>query len=358
MGLLQALVSIVESDNENKLKYVLAGDHKVVFLHKSHLIFVCISNESEKCVEQLELELTYVYNQILSVVTLSLIEKVFARYNSYDLRNKLTGTEKLLTNIINRCENDYGMLLNCVNSYPLQMDVRDQIARIIAQQISSFRYVLFGLLLFDNKLVALIRPKTKNIHPIDVHLIVNVVTGLDTPKSAEFTWYPICLPNFNSSGMMYAYISHLDEQCKTCLILLTGLCDEDQSFELNECRKRIQQKLQTQSINQILNMKYIDQSLRLEQIGVPELKHFLFKDNKIFQYFVSEYALPYSASPQQQQRIYNIYQKLYHKLHNQTNNLKIIYMQQKYETILGWMTSSFEIYATFSSLVTKGYLLY
>ncbi len=354
MGLLQALVSIVESDNENKLKYVLAGDHKVVFLHKSHLIFVCISNESEKCVEQLELELTYVYNQILSVVTLSLIEKVFARYNSYDLRNKLTGTEKLLTNIINRCENDYGMLLNCVNSYPLQMDVRDQIARIIAQQISSFRYVLFGLLLFDNKLVALIRPKTKNIHPIDVHLIVNVVTGLDTPKSAEFTWYPICLPNFNSSGMMYAYISHLDEQCKTCLILLTGLCDEDQSFELNECRKRIQQKLQTQSINQILNMKYIDQSLRLDQIGVPELKHFLFKDNKIFQYFVSEYALPYSASTQQQKRIYNIYQKLYHKLHNQTNNLKIIYMQQKYETILGWMTSSFEIYATFSSLVTKG----
>jgi hypothetical protein len=101
-------------------------------------------------------------------------------------------------------------------------------------------------------------------------------------------------------------------------------------------------------------MKYIDQSLRLDQIGVPELKHFLFKDNKIFQYFVSEYALPYSASTQQQKRIYNIYQKLYHKLHNQTNNLKIIYMQQKYETILGWMTSSFEIYATFSSLVTKG----
>ncbi len=88
MGLLQALVSIIECDNENQLNYVIAGDHKVVFLHKSHLIFVCVSNEPDKCVEQLELELTYVYNQILSVVTLSLIEKVFARYNNYDLRNK------------------------------------------------------------------------------------------------------------------------------------------------------------------------------------------------------------------------------------------------------------------------------
>lgn len=49
----------------------------------------------------------------------------------------------------------------------------------------------------------------------------------------------------------------------------------------------------------------------------------------------------------------NVYQRLYHKLHNSTNNIKIIYIQQKYETVLGWMTSSFEIYVTFSSLVTK-----
>lgn len=101
-----------------------------------------------------------------------------------------------------------------------------------------------------------------------------------------------------------------------------------------------------------MNSKTKDNSLRLEQIGVVELKHFLFKDNKIFQYFVSDFALPYSSA-EQQQRIFDMYQKLYHKLHNKTNSLKIIYMQQKYETILGWMTSNFEIYATFSPLVTK-----
>lgn len=353
MGLLQALVSIIECDNENKLKHVIAGDHKIAFLHKSHLIFVCVSSESQKSIEQLELELNYVYNQIISIVTLSLIEKIFSRHSNYDLRNKLTGTEKLVTNIIKRFNNDYGMLLNCVNSYPLRFETRDQIARMIAAQISGIKYVLFGLLLFDNKLVALIRPKTKNIHPVDVHLLVNVITGLDTPKSSEFTWYPICLPNFDSSGLMYAYISHLDDQCKTCLILLTGLCNQDQSSELNECRKRIQQKLQTQNINQLLNIKYKDASLRLEQIGVPELKHFVFKDNKIFQYFVSDYALPYANNAHQQQRIFDIYQKLYHKLHNPTNTLRIIYIQQKYETVLGWMTSSFEIYATFSPLITK-----
>ena len=82
---------------------------------------------------------------------------------------------------------------------------------------------------------------------------------------------------------MYAYISNLDEECKTCLILLTGLCDQDQSQELNECRKKLQQKLQAPQITQLLNVKYRDNSLRLEQIGVSELKHFLFKDVKILQ---------------------------------------------------------------------------
>ncbi len=152
---------------------------------------------------------------------------------------------------------------------------------------------------------------------------------------------------------MYAYISHLDEECNTCLILLTGLCNQDQSSELNECRKRIQQKLNAPNISQYLNVKYRDISLRLEQIGVAELKHFVFKDNKIFQYFLSDFAQPYSQNAEQQQRIFDIYQRLYHKLHNPTNSLRIVYIQQKYETVLGWMTSSFEIYATFSPLVTK-----
>jgi hypothetical protein len=356
MGLLQALVSIVECDQENKLNHVLAGDHKFVFLHKSHLILVSVSSEPDECVEQMELELNYVYNQILSVVTLSLIEKIFSKHHNYDLRNKLTGTEKLLSNIVNRFRNDYGMLLSCVNSYPMPNELRDQVSKIIAQQINPLRYVIFGLLLYENRLVSLIRPKSRNIHPIDVHLLVNVITGLDTPKSADFTWYPICLPNFNSNGLMYAYISHLDDSCKTCLILLTGLCNHDQSYELNECRKKIQAKLKQQNIIDSMSLaKQKDASgLGLYQIGsLNELKHFLYKDNKAFQYFSSEYSLPYAISEQKQQHIFNMYQKLYHKLHNSANSLRIVYMQQKYETILGWMTSDFEMYATFSPLVTK-----
>ena len=209
MGLLQALVSIIECDNENSLRHVIAGAHSIVFMHRTHLIFVNVSSQPDISIEQLELELNYCYNQIISVCTLSLINKIFSKHHNYDLRNKLAGTEKLLTNIVHRARNDFGMLLNCVNSYPLQHETREQIARVIAQHISSLRYVIFGLLLFDNKLVSLIRPKTKNIHPVDVHLLVNVITGYDAVKTAEFTWYPICLPNFDSNGIMYANFIYL-----------------------------------------------------------------------------------------------------------------------------------------------------
>ncbi len=134
------------------------------------------------------------------------------------------GTEKLLSNIIKRLKNDYGMLLSCVNCHPLPFETREHIARLIIQNISSLNYVLFALLLYDNQVVAIIRPKKKQLHPTDIHLLINVITGLDTPKTSDFSSYPICLPNFDSSGIMYAYISYLDESCRTCLILLTGLC--------------------------------------------------------------------------------------------------------------------------------------
>jgi hypothetical protein len=356
MGIMQALVSIIECDKNNRLKYIISGDHKFLFLHRDHLIFVNISKEKNKCIEQMYLELHYVYSQVVSVVTLSIINKIFKTHHNYDLRNKLSGTEKLLTNIVKRSKNDYGMLLSCVNCYPLASEVREQIGRLLIQNINQLPYILFALLFIDNRLIAIIRPKKKQLHPIDIHLLLNVITGLDTPKMyAEFTCYPICLPNFDNSAVMYANISYLDENFRVCLILLTGLCDHEQSLKLNDCRKRIQERFLSNFSN-VFNLKSSQPSEddnALKQIDISELKHFLYKDRKLFQYFVTDYSLPYSVSVEQRQRLFDIYQNLYHKLHNQTYSLRIIYYRQNYETVLGWLTSEFEIFATFSSLITK-----
>ncbi len=175
------------------------------------------------------------------------------------------------------------MLLNCVNCYALPFETREQIAKIIIQNTSSLNYVLFALLLFDNQVVAIIRPKKKQLHPTDIHLLINVITGLDTPKTSDFSSYPICLPNFDSSGIMYAYISYLDEGCRTCLILLTGMCDHDQSTKLNDCKLRIRDKMISQNLLTALhnNSKLFNTDLTLKQIDVNELKHFLYKGKSL-----------------------------------------------------------------------------
>jgi hypothetical protein len=185
--------------------------------------------------------------------------------------------------MIKRLKNDYGMLLNCVNCYALPFETREQIAKIIIQNTSSLNYVLFALLLFDNQVVAIIRPKKKQLHPTDIHLLINVITGLDTPKTSDFSSYPICLPNFDSSGIMYAYISYLDEGCRTCLILLTGMCDHDQSTKLNDCKLRIRDKMISQNLLTALhnNSKLFNTDLTLKQIDVNELKHFLYKGKSL-----------------------------------------------------------------------------
>ncbi len=133
--------------------------------------------------------------------------------------------------------------------------------------------------MYDNQVVAIIRSKKKQLHPTDIHLLINVITGLDTPKTSDFISYPICLPNFDSSGIMYAYISYLDENCRTCLILLTAQCDHDQSIKLNDCKLRIKDKMVAGNLLTALNnnSKCFNTQLTLKQIDVGDLKHFLYK---------------------------------------------------------------------------------
>ncbi len=101
------------------------------------------------------------------------------------------------------------------------------------------------------------------------------------------------------------------------------------------------------------NSKMFNTELTLKQIDVGELKHFLYKDRKIFQYYVTDYTLPHSMSNDEKQRLYDLYQNFYHRLHNSTNLLRILFFRNNTECILGWLTTEFEIYVTFSPLITK-----
>ena len=70
----------------------------------------------------------------------------------------------------------------------------------------------------------------------DIHLIFNLVDSSMSFRSAE-SWTPICLPKFNDTGFLHAYVSFLPNNSPACLLLLST--DKEQFFELKECKERI-----------------------------------------------------------------------------------------------------------------------
>lgn len=72
------------------------------------------------------------------------------------------------------------------------------------------------------------------LHPIDLHLIQNLVDSSESLKTAE-SWTPICLPKFDPNGYMHGHVSYLAEDCQACLLLLT--VDRNVFFTLSEAKQ-------------------------------------------------------------------------------------------------------------------------
>ncbi len=70
-------------------RYLVAGNHKFVFLVKGPLILVAVSRTGEP-VSQLIQQLTYVHSQIISILTAG-VNQIFEKRAHFDLRSLLGG---------------------------------------------------------------------------------------------------------------------------------------------------------------------------------------------------------------------------------------------------------------------------
>lgn len=131
MGVMQALVSFVQ-DNKDQIRCMISGDHKFVFLIRDHLLMVGVTRGTDST-QQMLLQLSYVYNQVLSVLTYSTLSKIFKQRRNYDLRRLLSGAEKFFDNLLNLIDTEYGFLLGAVRCLPLDSSVREIIAQSIVQ---------------------------------------------------------------------------------------------------------------------------------------------------------------------------------------------------------------------------------
>lgn len=347
MGLMQALVSFVSNSENDIIRCIVAGSHRFVFLIREHLILVGVSQGPDSA-HQLLLQLSYVYNQIISVLTLSQLSKIFRQRRNFDLRRLLSGAEKFIDNLLNMMDSEPGFLLGAVRCLPLDGSIRDSIAQTICQHC-KVKDLVFALIIASSQLVTLVRMKKYYLHPVDLHLIINLVNASESFKAAE-SWTPICLPKFDSSGFLQAHVSYLDESCQTCLFLLT--VDRDSFFTLSECKSKIKQKLQKSNSLQAISDSLSRNSYSIKQCAISGLRHFLYKSRNSAQYTSPELEAPY-LSQEEQERLFGLYQYLHHRIHSGCRPLKLLYHVGPHETLIGWITQGFELYAVFGPLVTK-----
>ncbi|XP_042307602.1 vacuolar fusion protein MON1 homolog B [Sceloporus undulatus] len=356
MGVMMALVSFIQS-GDNSIRSIYSDDHKLVFVQQGPLVLVSVSRtlQSE---QQLRQELLYVYHQIISMLTQASITRIFERKKNYDLRRLLTGSEKILDRLLNLVESDPCFLLSAVRCLPLPASLRDSLGTLLQKAITP--NLVFSILVAQSQLVTAVQEKTViedcRLEPTDLHLLLNLIGATSAFQTGEI-WTPICLPRFNPDCYFYAYISYLDADCTVCLILLST--DKESFYSVSDCKKRIEEGMRTQNYLQALSSGLRSPSYSVGLVGVPDLRHFMYKpldipDNyrQLPQFTSPELEGPY-CSENERHRLFDLYHYLYSRIHSTSRPLRLIYHVAEKETLLAWVTSKFELYTCFSPLVTK-----
>uniref|UniRef100_UPI00398F7F1B vacuolar fusion protein MON1 homolog A n=1 Tax=Pristiophorus japonicus TaxID=55135 RepID=UPI00398F7F1B len=345
MGVMVALVAVIEA-SKNVIKSIHAEGYKVVFIRRSPLVLVAVAR-TRQSEQEVAKELLYVYYQIVSLLTLTQLNRIFEQKKNYDLRRLLSGSERITDNLLNLMDKDPSFLMCAVRCLPLASSVRDVISNSLQQ--AKDKSLVFSILVAQNQLVTLVRKKDQFLHPIDLHLLFNLISASTSFRDGE-VWTPICLPKFNSSGFFHAHISYLDQASSLCLLLIST--DREHFFTISNCKNKFLERMKRRNTFQTLLEELRTPSYSVSQVGIPDLRHFIYKSRSSGLFTSPEVEAPYMGE-EEQERLLELYQYLYSRIHNSARPLKYIYYAGERENLLAWVTSGFELYMCFTPMGTK-----
>ncbi|KAI0243689.1 Vacuolar fusion protein mon1 [Massospora cicadina] len=354
MGILQAIISFFADDNDS-IRCIKAGNTKIVFMLRDPLYYVLVAKTGDN-EETLRGQLYCIHHQILSILTASQLARVFERSTNFDLRRLLGGTESFLDALALRVSGVApSHLLEAIRAVRLAADVRRQLGNALKPPREHGAEVLYVVLASRYRLVHLLRSKRVTLHPADLHLLLNVVHASPSfLTSRQASWIPICLPRFNRAGFLYALVVFLSRDPPLALILLSP--HRDRFEAVSRCQESIWASLKGAELFERVVRAAREDEYDIADVGVAGLRHFLFKSKPLVQFTASRFRPPYILNAERQ-RIFGLYQDCYHQLHNRFRPLRIHFTDTERETVVGWHTQHFELYATFTPYISKAALV-
>ncbi|ORZ10533.1 MON1-like protein A-like protein [Absidia repens] len=345
-GVIQAIISFFQ-DSDDTIKSINAGDVKFVFLLKEPLYFVAIS-KTEESDAQLKDQLVYLHSQIISFLTSSQITRIFEQRTNFDLRRLLGGTDVFLDHLSTSFSSDHSYMLGSLQVLRLGRSIRDAAGRLLSKV--NTKDLLYAMVVAKDKLVTLLRPRHHSLHPSDLHLLFNMLTGSSTFQAAE-SWTPLCLPKFNSTGYLYAYICYVESNVSVVMISTS----KESFFELRDCKEKLVKDLIKEDVLQNIQ-KASNKLYTVEDTGINNLLHFMYKSKTQIQ-FTSPGPYGKYADETNCRRLYRLYQYVFNRMHSRSKPLKLYYHHDDKEVILGWITSTFELYVVYASDTPKSVII-
>ncbi|KAL4420703.1 hypothetical protein ABPG75_010359 [Micractinium tetrahymenae] len=220
MATAEAILSVAHSKGHT-LKHVRAGSHVFVFLERPPLCLVGVSALAEPPAV-LRMQLTLVHGQIISLLTSTALNALFARNPGYDARNLLGGSEGMLSSLIDSFTSTPATLLGAYPSLPLLGGVRQALASALAAAIKATG-ALHGLVVAAGHVAATCgAPGLAPLQQWDLLLLLNLLGANASFRHSGEAMTPVCLPRFNASANLHAYISYADAATQTATVLLCG----------------------------------------------------------------------------------------------------------------------------------------
>lgn len=215
--------------NQHSLRSIRAGVYSIVFRLAGPIYLIAISRTGESVASLLS-QLDYVHAQIVSILT-GQVSTILQQRPQYDVRNLMTGTELLLSDLITDHDRNLAFLLGALHFIPLPRPTRLKLQTAMKRAGKSHVY---ALLLSTTHLLALHNNTKQPLSCRDVLLLTNFLHNSQSLNTSE-SFTPFCLPDFNVTGYLYAYTSYITDQLALCLLST----DSGSIQQLKEAKSRV-----------------------------------------------------------------------------------------------------------------------
>ncbi|CAK4760532.1 hypothetical protein AeMF1_005918 [Aphanomyces euteiches] len=300
-GLIQGISSFAD----DSLRQIKTSTHILSFLPSPPLLFFCATSSTfyGLNVSRLLLLLKHHLLVFLTQNGLSLIES----NPNYDLRNLLYGTHDVLTAIAAAWTQQIWTQLDDigVRFWPLAIEARRSIQNAI--DVSG---LVFGLVSCQGHIVSY--KQGHKDHPFrvaDVHLLLHVVDKMPSLKSSE-SWTPLCLPAFNASGFLYAYILFVLPNVNVILLSTDQTHFHPLQMHVQNTLKPVVLAVMDQMASRPPRRDLMP--LRFQ----PLLLHYFFQSDRTHEYICPEFQdCPMLDSPEWRIQLLRTYCTLHTRLH-------------------------------------------